>query len=60
MFDIISLILYVALVAITMVPCWRILRRTSLSPWWSLFSLIPLGTIPVLWIVAYSRWPKEN
>jgi hypothetical protein len=34
------------------------LRRAGLSPWWSLFSLVPLGTIPVLWIIAYRRWPK--
>jgi hypothetical protein len=60
MFDIISLTFFVALGAVTMVPSWRILRRTGLSPWWSLLSLMPLGTIPVLWIVAYSRWPKEN
>ena len=59
-FDVISLLLYVALVAVTIVPAWRILQRTGLSLWWSLFSLIPFGTIPVLWIVTHRRWPKEN
>ena len=55
MFDIISMFFYVVLVAVTIVPSWRILRRAGLSPWWSLFSLVPLGTIPVLWIIAYRR-----
>jgi hypothetical protein len=59
-FDIISTFMYVVLVAVTIVPLWRILRRVGLSPWWSLFSLVPLGTIPVLWIIAYRRWPKGN
>jgi len=36
-----------------MVPSWRILQRADLSPWWSLFSLFPLGTIPDLRIVAF-------
>jgi len=59
-FDLVSVFFYVVLVAVTMVPSWRILRRAGLSPWWSLFSLVPLGTIPVLWIIAYRRWPKGN
>jgi len=59
-FDLISLFFYVVLVAVTIVPSWRILRRAGLSPSWSLFSLFPLGTIPVSWIIAYRRWPKGN
>jgi hypothetical protein len=59
-FDIISMFFYVVLVAVTIVPSWRILRRAGLSPWWSLFSLVPLGTIPVLWIIAYRRWPRGD
>jgi hypothetical protein len=35
-------------------------RRIGLSPWWSLFSIVPLGTIVMLWIIAYRRWPKGN
>ena len=61
MFDFISLFFYVVLVAVTMVPSWRILRRAGLSPWWSLFSFLPMiGTMLILWIIAYRRWPKGD
>jgi len=62
-FDLITLfflLFYLVLVAVTMVPSWRILRRIGLSPWWSLFSFVPIGTIVILWIIAYRRWPKGN
>jgi hypothetical protein len=60
MFDLITLFFYFVLVAATMVPSWRILRRIGLSPWWSLCSFVPIGTIVMLWIIAYRRWPKGN
>ena len=58
MIDLITLFFYVVLVAATMVPSWRILQRIGLSPWWSLFSVVPFGTIVILWIIAYRRWPR--
>jgi hypothetical protein len=59
-FDVIILFFYVVLVAAAMVPSWWILQRIGLSPWWSLFSIVPLGTIVMLWIIAYRRWPEGN
>lgn len=38
-------------------PLWRILRRTGLSPWWALLALIPFGLVPVIGVLAHSRWP---
>jgi len=60
-FDVISVLFWVVLITVTMVPSWRILRRTGLSPWLSLLSFVPMiGTIVILWIIAYRRWPKGN
>jgi hypothetical protein len=61
MFDVISVLFWVVLLTVTTVPSWRILRRTGLSPWLSLLSFVPMiGTIAILWIIAYRRWPKGN
>ena len=45
MFDLITLFFYFVLVVLAIIPSWRILRRIGLSPWWSLFSFVPIGTI---------------
>jgi len=61
MFDVISVLFWGVLFAVTTVPSWRILRRTGLSPWWSLLSFVPMiGTILILWIIAYRKWPNRN
>jgi hypothetical protein len=61
MFDVISALFWGVLFAVTTVPSWRILRRAGLSPWWSLLSFVPMiGTILILWIIAYRKWPNRN
>ena len=37
-------------------PLARVLKRIGFSPWLSLVSVIPLGNIILLWVVAYSDW----
>jgi uncharacterized membrane protein YhaH (DUF805 family) len=60
-FDVISVLFWVVLITVTMVPSWQILRRTGLSPWLSLLSFVPMiGTILILWIIAYRKWPNRN
>ncbi|PWC36230.1 hypothetical protein [Azospirillum sp. TSO35-2] len=38
-------------------PLWRILRRAGLAPGWALLALIPFGLVPVIGVLAHSRWP---
>ena len=47
---------------IIFVPCLFILQRTGMSRWWSVLCFVPpfLGFLALLYIVAFSRWPKEN
>ena len=47
------LILFAVLVV---VPFWRILPRVGIPSWVSLFAVIPLVPIVLLWVVAFSRW----
>lgn len=41
----------------TVWPTWRILRRAGLDPRWALLVLIPFGMVPVIGVLAHSRWP---
>jgi hypothetical protein len=49
---------YLLLVILTAIPAWVLFRRIGMSPAWTLLSLVPLGMIVILWIVAYRRWPN--
>ena len=53
----ISLLPYLILVVLTAIPSWVLLGRIGLSRWWTLLSLVPLGMLIVLWMVAFRRWP---
>lgn len=41
-------------------PAARILRRTGLSPWWSLLVLVPYLNVAALWVFAFVRWPLDT
>lgn len=43
--------------AIVVVPVWRILGRTGHSGWWCLLMFIPLVNIVGLWVFAFVSWP---
>lgn len=43
--------------AIVVVPAWRIISRTGRSGWWCLLMLIPLVNFVALWIFAFVSWP---
>jgi len=47
---------YLLLVVLTAIPAWRLFERAGMSRWWTLMSVVPLGMIIILWIVAYARW----
>jgi hypothetical protein len=43
--------------AIVVVPAWRIISRTGHSGLWCLLMFIPLVNIVALWIFAFVDWP---
>ena len=50
---------YVLFFLATLIPSIRLLHRTGIHLGWAAFNLIPFGgTIAVLWVVAFSEWPK--
>lgn len=38
-------------------PFWFICKKAGLSPWLSFVSLIPFGTVILLFIIAFIDWP---
>ncbi|KDB02952.1 NADH dehydrogenase subunit C [Defluviimonas sp. 20V17] len=49
-FGLLWLVIYAALV---IVPFWRLLPRFGMPNWVSLVSVIPLGALILLWIMAF-------
>jgi hypothetical protein len=41
---------------ISIIPYWMIYKKAGFSPWLSLFSIIPMANLIVLYIVAFSQW----
>lgn len=52
-----TLLPYLIVVVLTAIPTWSLMRRTGKHRAWVLLSLVPLGTIAVLWFLAFTRWP---
>ena len=50
----------VLLIALTLVGTWRGVRRAGYSGAWSLFLLIPLVNIIMIWVFAFATWPVEE
>ncbi|MDR3739370.1 MAG: hypothetical protein P4L40_10160 [Terracidiphilus sp.] len=52
---IIGIITIIALV-IFIVPFWFICKKAGFSPWLSLLNLVPLGSLILLYILAFAEW----
>ncbi len=42
--------------AVILVPFWFICKKAGFSPWLSLINIVPLGTLILLYIVAFAQW----
>ena len=41
---------------IMIVPFWFICKKAGFSPWLSLLNLIPLGSLILLYVLAFAEW----
>jgi hypothetical protein len=56
-----QLLPFVFWIVISIIPSIRLLKRTGLHVAFAAFNIFPfLGTIVLIWIVAYARWPKQQ
>ena len=51
-----GLLYYLIAAAVIAFPFSRILPRVGINPWVSLVTIIPLGAIILLWVVAFRDW----
>lgn len=47
------------LLALSVIPTWRILHRAGFNGAWALLMLVPLVGFVVLWVLAFVKWPND-
>jgi hypothetical protein len=52
--DVVPILIILALVVI---PYWKLWQRTGHSGAWGLLMLVPLANVISLWVLAFKRWP---
>jgi hypothetical protein len=50
------LVFLVVLLAAIIVPFWFILKKAGFSPWLSFINIVPLGSLVLLYILAFAEW----
>lgn len=55
-----ALMLVLVFFMIPIVPFWKIFPRAGMSPWLSLFSIIPIISVLFLWVLAFKKWPGDE
>jgi hypothetical protein len=48
--------LILAGIVIVIIPTWFICKKAGFSPWLSLLTLIPLGGLILLYVLAFAEW----
>lgn len=43
-----------------LVPTWKIVSKAGYSGAWSLLSFVPVVNLVMLWVFAFSTWPRER
>lgn len=46
--------------AVLIIPIWFICKKAGFSPWLSFISLIPLGWLILLYVLAFAEWPSQR
>jgi hypothetical protein len=53
-------IIVLIVIAVFLVPAWRILSKAGYSGAWSLLYLVPVVNIIALWVFAFADWPATQ
>jgi hypothetical protein len=49
-------IFFIVIMAIVIVPFWFICKKAGFSPWLSLINFVPLGSLILLYVLAFAEW----
>lgn len=56
----IVLVMITPLMALLVVPTWRILQRAGFNGAWALLMLVPVVGLLVPWVVSFLKWPSDR
>jgi hypothetical protein len=59
-FSLTHLIIFAIVLAVWLVPGWRIATKAGYSGWLSLLLLIPVVNVVLIWVFAFVKWPVES
>ena len=48
------------ILALAVIPYWKIWSRTGHSGAWALLMLVPLANLISLWVLAFKKWPAVD
>lgn len=48
------------ILALAVIPYWKIWQRTGHSGAWALLMIVPIVNIISLWVLAFKRWPAVD
>lgn len=57
---VIVLLMITPLMALLVVPTWRILQRAGFNGAWALLMLVPVVGLLVPWVVSFLKWPSDR
>lgn len=55
----IAIVMVAPILALAIVPGWRILQRAGFSGAWSLLVFVPFLGFLVPWVLAFVKWPND-
>lgn len=56
----IGIIPLLIMLALAVIPFWKIWQRTGHSGAWSLLMLVPVANLISLWVLAFKKWPAVD
>jgi hypothetical protein len=56
----IGIIPILIILALAVIPYWKIWSRTGHSGAWSLLMILPVANLISLWVLAFKRWPAVD
>jgi len=54
-----GLLLIPIMLALVIIPFWRILPRAGIPAPVALVAIIPLAPLVLLWVMAFKKWPGD-
>ena len=56
-FGVMDAIVVLIVLALFVIPYWKIWQRTGHSGAWGLLMIVPLANVVSLWVLAFKDWP---